>query len=561
MDIKINIKQKIDAAISPETFVQLLLKERGIEDIADFMQPPHPSTIPLSFFFKEKPSFKKDWAAVIKMLKKIHANGETIVVYTDYDADGVTGGTILWEALHKLGFKTMPYIPDRKKEGYGFSEIGLDHVKKEFNPALIFSVDHGIVAHKQITYAKEKLGIPVVVTDHHQMQEIEPQDALAVFHITSLCGSSVAYFVAKELAKEFGASGEENGGLQEFKCDYVALAATGTIADLVSLTGVSRSVAKYGLEAYSSSVRYGLRHILKQAGLDGKPITPYEVGYIIAPRINAFGRLDHALEAMRLLCTKSYAKAVELAAKAGTINKTRQDLVSVAQKKADKLADSEKKIIIVRDDGWEEGIIGLIAGKLMNKHNKPVIVMTRSNGHAKASVRSIHGVDITAFLTSKEIRKYLTDVGGHAAAAGFSIPIENIDDFTKAVYAKADKEITKEMMRPVINVDFEVPISFVTMDLVKKLSQLEPFGMGNPQPSFIVEGTIKDLMPFGKKKEYIRINMFDGDMSFLEVTFFDKPQIPLKIGDTIRAIFTLKIDTWGGKIKLAAMGRHVSNKV
>ncbi len=546
--MKINIKQTIEGTISPEEVVQMLLKDRGIADVASFLNPTHPETIPLESFFKGSSSFKADWKRTIKLLKEIHKEGKTIVVYTDYDADGVTGGTIMWETLNKLGFKVMPYIPERKKEGYGFSEYGLDQVKEQFDPALIISVDHGIVAHTQIAYAK-KIGIPIIVTDHHQKQETNPEDAFAIFHVDTLCGSSVAYFVAKEITASF----EQK--FDEFRRDYIALAAIGTIADLVPLTGVSRNVAKYGLEALNSSVRYGLRHILKQAGLDGKKISPYEVGYIIAPRINAFGRLGHALDALRLLCTTSYPRAVELAAKAGTINKTRQDLVAKAQRQALKMADVSKKIIIIRNDEWEEGIIGLIAGKLMNAHNKPVIVMTRSDGHAKASVRSLPGVDITAFLTSKQLRKYLTDVGGHAAAAGFTIPIENIDDFVDAAHAKAEKEITEKMLVPSINVDFQIPLKVISKDLIEKLQQLEPFGMGNPQPNFLSDGVIKDTILFGKKKEYTKLLLFDGDMAFLEVAFFDKAKEFPKTGEQARIIYTLKIDTWGGKSKVVGMGR------
>lgn len=556
--MKIDVKHKIEDPTSADAFIEVLLKDRGIDDIDGFITPPHPTSISLKTFFTEKPSFKKDWASLIKLLKKIHVNGDMVVVYTDYDADGVTGGAIMWETFHKLGFNVMPYIPDRIKEGYGFSEFGLQHVKKEFNPKLVISVDHGIVAHKQIAYAKNELGLTIVVTDHHQKQEKEPHDALAVFHTTELSGSGVSYFVAKEIAKEFEFSEEK---FPEFNRDFLALAATGTIADLVPLTGISRSVVKYGLEAYGASVRYGIRHLLKEAGLDGKPITPYEVGYIIAPRINAFGRLDHALEALRLLCTTSYAKANELAGKAGKINKERQDLVVIAQKKAEKMADTKKKLIIVREDSWEEGIIGLIAGKLMNKHHRPVIVMTRSDGFAKASVRSVPGIDITSFLTSKELRPFLSEVGGHAAAAGFSIPLENIDVFVAAAQKKAEKDITEEMLVPTLHIDFEIPIAMAKLDLVKKLSQLEPFGMGNPLPNFISRGTIKDLIPFGKQKQYVRALLHDGNMEFLEVTFFDKPNIPLKIGSNVAIAYTLKIDTWGGKSKLSAMGRYVSDKV
>lgn len=558
--MKITISQTFDSSVTVDEICSAFLKTKGLSgksEIQSFLSPAHPSLLTLKNFYSDTDVFSKKWKPFISLLRKIKKAGSAIVVYTDYDADGVTGGAIMWETLHKLGFNVMPYVPDRKKEGYGFSEQGILHVKELHNPALIISVDHGIVAHEQITFAK-KLNIPIVVTDHHQMQKHEPNDALAVFHLTELSGSGVAYFVAKEISTKF-----HDGHLSEFENDYVGFAAIGTIADMVPLTGASRSIAWHGLKAIQNSVRYGLRRLIKEAGLDGKTITPYEIGFVIAPRINAFGRLEHALDALRLLCTNSFGRANQLASRAGSINKTRQNLVARAQRKADVLAKDDDHIIIVRDDDWEEGIIGLVAGRLMKTYWRPVIVLTKSDGHAKASVRSIPGVDITKFLTSKELRPLLMDVGGHAAAAGFSIELNNIEEFTRNAIKKANKEISEEMLLPEITVDMMLPISVVTVELARQLSKFEPFGMGNPQPVFLSEAVVQDIQLLGKKKEYTKLLLSDN-YSNVEVMFFEKlnskpssNQSQVKKGSKVRIVYNVSINMWGGKERLSAIGKYI----
>ncbi len=341
MKITFKHEVKTDNKINAKFLIELLLKNRQIKNVKEFLNPPHPSKIKLTDF-----GFKKEIKASLKLLEKIKKNNEMIVVYTDYDADGITGGAILWETLNLLGFNVMPYVPHRKLEGYGFSKKGIDAVKKQFNPALIISVDHGITAWDKVKYAKS-LGIPIIITDHHLKPEKLPDEALAIFHIPELSGSGVAYFFAKAIFEHFKSqSRKENipevlhekssnftSGVKaleaNFNNDYLTLASIGTIADLVPLLGPSRSIVKHGLEAFSSIKRVGIKHILREAGIEGKKITPYDIGFIIAPRINAVGRLEHAIDALRLLCTKREDKAYELANKVGGKNRERQDLVEV----------------------------------------------------------------------------------------------------------------------------------------------------------------------------------------------------------------------------------------
>ena len=485
MKIKFLSEIKPQQKLSSQEIVDLILSKRKIKDKKNFLNPPSPLNLKLVDFGK---SHHKSFQKAIELLKKIKEKQQMIIVYTDYDADGITGGAILWETLYLLGFKTMPYVPHRKNEGYGFSIQGIDNVISKYHPALIISVDHGISAAEKISYAKKK-GIPIIVTDHHLAPKKLPKDAFVIFHIPALSGAGVAYIFAKEIFERFKSLTSNSSLLTtnylslftNFSYDYLALAATGIVADLVPLIGPARSIVKFGLDVFPKASRIGIKQILKQAGLEEKPITPYEVGFMIAPRINAVGRLEHAIDALRLLCTNDKDKAYRLAQHLGNLNKDRQDMVEKSVKEAKEILLNEKKawqtnfhsatnddnngakhadlqtptcddnivqekdsialggfakthargvvipkLIILISDHWNEGIIGLIASKIADEFYRPTIIITKSGDQFKGSARSISGFDITKFLRS--LKKYLVDVGGHAQAAGFTIEEKQLED-------------------------------------------------------------------------------------------------------------------------------------
>lgn len=556
--MRLNIKRKIADNTDSEDIVTLLLKDRGINNRAEFITPPNPTTIDFSFFFAENKTFKKNRDLILKKLQTIREKKKTIVVYTDYDADGITGGAILWETLHLLGFKAMPYVPNRKTEGYGFSKAGIDSVKKQLDPALIISVDHGIVAHDKIAYAKT-LGIPIIVTDHHQKLDKKHDDAYAVFHTDKLSGSGVAYFFAKEIYENFKSQMSNVKRLENnFSSDYLVLASIGTIADMVPLTGAARSVVKYGLLSFKNISRSGISELLKESGIAGRDITPYEVGFIIAPRINAFGRLGHALDALRLLCTKQEKRAYELAQMAGETNKKRQFLVEKALEEAEKMANKNKKLIILYSQKWEEGIIGLIASKIAEKYYRPTIVITKSDGFAKASARSIQGFDITTFL--RGLKDYLVDVGGHKAAAGFTIEIKNIDEFIKVAQKKADELLNDADLTPQLNIDLQIALSNVSMSLALELEKLDPYGVGNPKPVFYSTGEIIDARLIGKNSNHLKLSIKDQNSFPLEIIFFNEGAkfTTLSLGQKINVAYTIEIDRWNGSERVKGMGRYLS---
>lgn len=550
----ITYKNTADSKTIDEDIVKLILNDRNIINIDEFLHPASPTITTIEDF-----GFKKEIRKTIKLLEKIKKDGSTIIVYTDYDADGITGGTILWETLNLLGFKVKPYVPHRKLEGYGFSKKGLDHVKREFDPALIISVDHGIAAPEKISYAKS-IGIPVVITDHHLKTDVNPDDAVAIFHVPELSGAGVSYFFSKALFEHFKDGKNPYFRLltNNFSSDYLSLAAIGIVADLVPLVGPSRSVVKFGLDAFPKVKRVGLKHIMIDAGIENRVITPYEIGFMIAPRINAVGRLEHAIDALRLLCTTSEEKAADLAHSIGVTNQTRQDLVKKAVEEAKKQVEKQiqtddlQNIIILTSDSWHEGIIGLIASKIAEEYYRPTIVMTRSDGFLKGSARSIPNFDITTFLRSLE--KNLVDVGGHAQAAGFTIEATKLDKFIKEANKSSKKLLKPKDLEKKRQADLKIQVSQISKNLVKLIESLYPFGIGNPQPVFYSEARIVNAQVFGKKNEHLKIFVADheNDSFPLELIAFSKAQDynRLSIDQKVEVVYQAEIDRWGGNERL-----------
>jgi len=575
--MKITFKNEVkpEDILTNKQIIDLILKSRKIKDLDEFLNPASPLSLSLKDFGPYVKSFKK----VVQILKEIKEKDQMIVVYTDYDADGITGGAILWETLHLLGFKVMPYVPHRKKEGYGFSNTGIDNVKRDFDPALIISVDHGITKIDEIKYAK-KLGIKIIVTDHHLKGDKIPESSEAIFHIPALSGSGVSYFFAKEIFNSFSTSTtqtpavknqqykEQTAGVNQrladnFATDYAALASIGTIADLVPLVGPSRSLVKYGLENFDKVKRFGIKQLLKQAGIADKKITPYEVGFMIAPRINAIGRLEHAIDALRLLCTNDEKKAYDLSQRIGNVNVERQEMVEKAVEEAklmltktsavknqqdkEQTAEVNKmaKIIILVSENWNEGIIGLIASKIAEEFYRPTLILTKTNTGYKGSARSIPSFHVTEFLRS--LKKDLIDVGGHKQAAGFTLEKDQLNNFIKNAQKVAKKLINNKDLERKMETDLKIPISKITLDIVRSMEVLEPFGMGNPRPTFYSEGILTGAQLLGKTQKHLKI--FVDGLELIAFNHADKFS-ELYRGQKINIVYNLEINRWGNRERL-----------
>ena len=560
--MKIQVKYTIqpDEKLKPQEILDIILQSRSIKDTETFLNPPSP----LKFTLKDFGFTKKQIDHAMKILQEIYDEKKTVVVYTDYDADGITGGSVLWETLHIIGFKAMPYVPHRQKEGYGFSKTGIDNVKNEFNPSLIISVDHGITGVEQVSYAKS-LGIPVIITDHHHKQEHIPEDAEEIFHIPALSGSGTAYYFAKEVFLHFKDQISDKKAIElkrNFETDYLSLATIGTVADLVPLVGPSRSVVQAGLAAFPHVKRHGIREICKQAEIDGKVISPYEIGFIIAPRINAVGRLEHALDALRLLCTTSEERASALASKVGEMNTTRQDLVKEQVEEAVAQVQKMKelpKLLILYSDHWHEGVIGLIASNILEKYYRPTIVMTRGDGFYKASVRSIPGFHITEFLG--ELQEYLKGYGGHAAAAGFTLPAENLEIFTEKAVTMASKQLSEEDLERIIQADIHIPLSNLSVRLKRMIDTLAPFGVGNPKPVFVSEAELLHAKTLGKNRDHLKLSVKQPGVRSvpLDMIAFGQASIfpELSKNQIVQIVYQLDINKWNGNENLQGIVQKV----
>lgn len=613
--MKVHIKHTLPAHATITDVLELLLHSRSTDSVDTFIHPPHPNLLSLVDFGFEKGYIDQAMDHIWRCHPG-HPDNESphkpIVVYTDYDADGITGGAILWETLHTLGFKTFPYAPNRITEGYGFSTQGLDRVKEKYDPALIISVDHGIVADTQVKYALEKLDIPIIVTDHHHRQEEKvPNSAKAIFHIAELSGSGTAYYVAKEIRqyqtsnKQFTITKNSNSnslvlGIRNlefaFENDYVGIAAIGTIADLVPLQGRSRSIAYHGLKALTNTTRPGLVALKKVADHVGKTVTTYEVGFLLAPRINASGRLEDALDALRLLCTKDESKARTLAEKINVLNAQRQDMVKGAVEEALKMVESQKdkkgnhpKILIVSQRQvqsnalgardlklgtfvpWHEGIIGLIASKICEKYHRPTIVLTRTEKETsanskleigklalfKASCRSISGFHMTEYLTAH--KDLLVKFGGHEMAAGFSIDTDSLEEFITQSQKYADVHISDDMLERTMTVDCELPLEFANLAFAEKLELMAPFGMGNPKPVFMTKGKIIGVQTMGKEQKHARFRLVQGTEGLDLVAFGKAAEILEKSKEDaeFNIVYTLDINRWNGSEKV--QGKYIGH--
>ena len=526
-----NAKLKIDELIN------LLLENRGIttkKEREAFLNPKLEDVTPKSVGIDAK-QLKQAIARIKQAIEK----KEQIIVFGDYDVDGITGSAILWETLHSLGADVWPYIPSRVEEGYGLSVKALENqALRAKHPTLIITTDNGIVAHDAVTFANEQ-GIDVIITDHHVVSETLP-DAVAIVHTTKLCGAGVAYVLSKELRVS-----EDN---------HLELATLGTVADMVPLTGANRAIVKNGLPVLSQTKRLGLLALFKQAGLQKETFSVYEIGYIIAPRLNASGRIASAMDSLRLLCTTNKKRAEDLAELLEATNKERQILLREAAEDAvlrvKQQAASIKKLVIVAQESYQEGVIGLVAGRLVEAFYRPAIVIAKREKMSKASARSVSGFNIIEFLRIHAA--HFVNVGGHPMAAGFTIETEKITLLQQLFEEQAEKMLDEVTLTRKLKIDCELSLSMITEKLYEALQVLAPFGMGNPEPVFATRDVIiQDIRVMGKEGSHLKLFLRQEKDSFEAIAFgMGERASELHVGDAIDVAYTIDENTWNGNTKL-----------
>lgn len=520
-----------------EGVVQKLLENRGIKTKKQkvaFFNPIHPSKIDILN--------KKELKKLIDRLKKAKEKKEQVLVYGDYDADGVCATAIMWETLDAIGIKTTPYIPNRFKDGYGINTSVVSNLNSQLSTLnLVITVDNGIVANDEIEKIT-KTGVDVVVTDHHQKNKTIPKCS-AVIHSTKVCGSAIAWLVAKEILKSFKVAKKnlKNG-------DGLEMAGIGTISDVMPLLNENRSFALHGIKQLQDTVRPGLRKLFQDAGIVPENIGGYEIGYLIAPRLNAMGRLAEGMDSLRLLCTRSPKNAIELSKKLSKTNLQRQKIVEEVYEHAlGNIKQIEKdSIIILAHEDYHEGVVGLAASRLVEKFYKPAIVISKGKKISKASARSISGFSIIDAL--REHENLLHKVGGHTMAAGFSIKTEILDEFVNTLRLKVNKSIDQNIFDKTLKIDMPINFGLINWSLTEKLQDFEPTGMGNPNPTFMTKGVeIFEAKAIGKDQKHLKLTLSKSNRIFSAIAFgMGELATQHSPKDKIDIVYSIDVNEWNG---------------
>ena len=467
---------------------------------------------------------------------------QTIVVYGDYDVDGVTATALLYQHLKGMGASVKCMLPSREGDGYGLSKNAIQSIHDK-GCQLIVTVDNGISALEEAEFAAS-LGVDLIVTDHHLPHDALPK-AVAVVDprraddhspFKGLCGAGVAFKLCAAL----------DGCPPEEMLDYCGdLAAVGTVADVMPLTGENRTLVKAGLKSLQQTDRPGISALLEEVGLGGKPITAENVSYAIAPRINAAGRMDNAVTALQLVLCEDEERAEELAHKLNEINvarqETEQEIVKAAQEQLDaEPAILEDRVILIWGRDWHPGVIGIVASRLVEKTGRPVIVVSvDEHGEGKGSGRSVQGFNLHECIASCE--DILLRFGGHAMAAGLSVREENLPELRRRLNEWAARECAV-LFTPPLECDLSIHLDRITVESVRRLEQLAPYGAENPTPVFVLEKAVIDGVFSVSEGKHCRLRLRQGNASIYAVWFGMPPeQLPYTMGDVVDAAVNLSV--------------------
>lgn len=508
-----------------DDLVEQLLINRGIKTEKEKQE----------FFNPKIENFEKDLkisgiAGAKKRIEKAIKDQELIIAYGDFDADGICGAAVLYLGLTGGGAKVLPYIPHREKEGYGLSKDGLEYAR-DSGATLVITTDCGIVNFSEADFAKE-IGLDLIITDHHQTLDGKLPYAFEIIHSTKMCGAAVAWSLVRNLISK-----EKSEEL----LDLVAIA---TVSDMMPLAGVNRALVNEGLKKLNRTERVGLLALFNEAAVTKGEISSYEVGHIIAPRLNAMGRLEHAIDSLRLLCTKDPARARKLAELIGVANTQRKELTIKAFDEAKTLINgSSKKIHVLSSKDWVPGIVGLIAGRVCEDTKVPAIAISIGPVHSKGSARSISGVNIVETL--RKCSDILVAVGGHPGAAGFTIETSKIEIFRKRLEELMDgHEISGEHE---LEIEAEVLSNNLTLNLAKELEKFEPYGTGNKIPALATMNMkLSDLRTVGDGKH---LKGKADNLDFIAFSMGNMLNI-LSSGQYADLAYNLQIDTFNGNEKL-----------
>ena len=507
------------------------------EDVRIFITPTRDE-------FHDPFLFKGMNVAVERIIKAIN-NKEKILIYGDYDVDGITSTTVLKKYLMDRGISVDTYIPNRLHEGYGLNKNAIDTIK-ERNIDLIITVDCGISAIEEVDYAVN-LGMDVIVTDHHEVGEKLP-NALAVidakrkdntYPFRALAGVGVVFKLIQALSIKLEIKPEEY-------LKYLDLVCVGTISDIVPLEGENRTIAKLGLMLIKVTRNLGLRELIKSSGY--KEIDSNTISFGVAPRINACGRMGHEEEALKLFLAEDLESATKITKELNEYNTLRQSTEKAIYEEAVQEIDrnhlDEKNSIVLGGKGWHHGVIGIVSSKVTDKYYKPSILLSFEDNIAKGSGRSVPGFDLYEGLTKCEdlLEKY----GGHSMAVGLTLKKENLEKFKERFEQIAKEKNIKELV-PIIYIDDELKLKDINMDLVKSISILEPFGEANKVPLFLIRNLKIDSIRALSEGRHLKLTLRDENFVINAIGFeLGYLAEEYRIGDRIDVVGTLEINSFNG---------------
>jgi single-stranded-DNA-specific exonuclease len=457
--------------------------------------------------------------AADRLLKAIEM-GEKIVVYGDYDVDGVTATALMVQVLRQMGAKAQEYIPNRFEEGYGVNKDALASLAGE-GVSVILTVDCGIRSPEEAEYART-LGLDLIISDHHEPREdlpvayaiVCPKQEGDAYPEKNLAGVGLAFKIAQALLQKRPFTNVKVS-------DWLDLVAIGTVADIVPLTGENHAMVKAGLRLLNSRPRQGIYSLLGAAGLERqKQITARDIGFVIGPRLNAAGRMESALAAYRLLMARDESEAGPLALSLDNQNRERQDKTRQMQQDAERLAQAEpnEHLIFAVDPGFNKGIVGLVASRLVDAYYRPVIVGQQEAEFTRASCRSIPEFHITHALD--ECASLLVHHGGHAMAAGFTVRNNNLPELERKIKEIAGRELEMLELQPVLKADLELTLNRLTPDIIDEQEKLEPTGLANPEVMFVSRRLkVARYRLVGAESKHLKMTVTDGRLSFDAIAF------------------------------------------
>lgn len=537
-----------------------ILYNRGISDtrqVQAFLEGHYlPSTDPFLL-----PDMDK---AVARIQQAIEQE-ETIVVYGDFDADGVTSTVLLTEALRKLGVdrrKAQPYIPDRVDEGYGLNCEALSKIREEIGAALCITVDCGIRSVNEVAHAMN-IGLDMIVTDHHNLGPelppalavINPKRPFSPYPETMLAGVGIAFKLAQALRQ---AMPDRATYQDEELLDLVAI---GTVADLAPLLGENRQLVTRGLAVLNQAKRPGIRALAQVSGVTIGSLTAESIGFGLGPRINAAGRLTHAYDAAKLLAVNNDLDARRLAHDLNELNKQRRQLTADLGQKAEGMVNPNAPILIAADDSFLSGVVGLVASRLAEKNYRPAIIIEKGESESRGSCRSIPEFHITEALD--ELTELLVRHGGHAQAAGFTVRNQDLPTFIERMVALAAARLAEQDLRPTLTADVEIGLRHIDWALYESLQALEPTGYANPAPVFMSRFVeVISHRTVGHDNAHLQLRLMDGGQQdrapqIFAAIAFRQGSWAAALPRYIDIIYAIGVNEWRGQKSLQLMVQDI----